>query len=93
MTTQERSELLSCYSDLYKDLNGFRPSLEQLVEASHEELTAAVDSIAEDLRVAIEREAAEAEEHRLRTQSNGYDLDEGEYPTSGEGWALVVGQG
>lgn len=84
----EREDLLDCYSDLYKDLCGFRPSLERLADCSLEELRAEVDRVAEDLRREIEREAAEAEAHRIEVS---YDdpADADEYPTSGEGWGFT----
>jgi hypothetical protein len=84
----EREDLLGCYSDLYKDLCGFRPSLERLASCPMEELRAAVDRVAEDLRQEIAREAAEAEAHRVeRDYDDPRDADE--YPTSGEGWSFT----
>jgi hypothetical protein len=85
----DRNELVSLYSDLHKDLYGFRPRGEWLGTCPLEQLQAEVDRVAEALRLEIERERQEAEEHRAMTSSNGCN-DEGEYPTSGEGWALVT---
>lgn len=86
----EREELISAYSDGYKDLNGFRPRDAALYRGPIEALRAAVDRVYADLAEEIEREReAWAQEPWMREESEAPKVEDESFPTSGEGWAFT----
>lgn len=91
----EREELISAYSDGYKDLNGFRPRDAALYRGPIEALRAAVDRVYADLAEEIEREREEAEAEAQWWVEADLAREEAEatpetFPTSGEGWSFTA---
>ena len=78
---QLRAELYSLYSDLFKDREGFRPRW--AYDWSVEELEAAIDAL-EPLNCG----RGPCDCHTCLEGENPWD-----FPTSGEGWAVVASEG
>jgi len=64
-TLTEKQELFDCYSDMYKDLNGFRPRGAWLNELGVDELRKMVDDVCRDLAEVIADEAWQAEQDAI----------------------------
>ncbi|NIT79594.1 MAG: hypothetical protein GWN58_33090 [Anaerolineae bacterium] len=87
----EREELISAYSDGYKDWAGFRPRDRALYEGPIEELRAAVDWVYKALAEEMEREREQERAERLAAERGcePAEVEPESFPTAGDGWSFT----